>query len=134
MDNYDAMGMVERLAQALDDEDYATARACLEVDAEYDDGARVIKGADAILQSFAESAERGRKTFQRVVFKHELSVSAPLEIRFIDILMRKGQEFALHHTMRVALSERGLVKRLQLTLPPGERERLGHFLRHTADD
>lgn len=82
MDNYDAIGIVERLAQALDEEDYATASACLEADAEYDD----------------------------------------------------GEEFALDHTMRVALSERGLVKSLQLIFPPGERERLADFLRKTADD
>lgn len=134
MDNYDAIGIVERLAQALDEEDYATASACLEPDAEYDDGARVIKGAEAILQSFAESAERGRKTFERVIFRHEISINVPLDIRFIDILSRNGEEFALDHTMRVALSERGLVKSLQLIFPPGERERLADFLRNTADD
>jgi hypothetical protein len=134
VDNYDAIGIVERLAQALDEEDYATASACLEPDAEYDDGARVIKGAEAILQSFAESAERGRKTFERVIFRHEISINVPLDIRFIDILSRNGEEFALDHTMRVALSERGLVKSLQLIFPPGERERLADFLRNTADD
>lgn len=137
MDNYDAIGIVERPAQALDEEDYATASACLEPDAEYDDGARVIKGAEAILQSFAESAERGRKTFERVIFRHEISINVPLDIRFIrfiDILSRNGEEFALDHTMRVALSERGLVKSLQLIFPPGERERLADFLRKTADD
>ena len=134
MDNYDAIGIVERLAQALDEEDYATASACLEPDAEYDDGARVIKGAEAILQSFAESAERGRKTFERVIFRHEISINVPLDIRFIDILSRNGEEFALDHTTRVALSERGLVKSLQLIFPPGERERLADFLRNTADD
>lgn len=95
---------------------------------------RALALRPTILQSFAASAELGRKTFESVVFRHDIFPDAPREIRFIDILTRNGEEFTLDHTMRVALSERGLVSGLQLTFPPGERERLADFLKRTARD
>lgn len=96
--------IIERFAQALDDEDYSTAKSCLAGDAEYDTGDAIIRGVTAILESFKRGAEYGRKTFDSVVFRHEISQNAPMEIRFIDILKRNGNEFILDHTMHVAIS------------------------------
>lgn len=127
------MEIVERLAQALDDEDYVTAAECLDVDAEYDTGDQVIKGRDAILQSFKTAADSGRKTFDSVIFRHEISPNEPLDIRFIDILTRNGEEFVLDHTMHLTLSDRGNVRQLRLRYPLGERERLNQFLKGDSD-
>lgn len=66
------MDIVERFARALDEEDYGTAAQCLGDDAEYDTGECVIRGAGAILKSFRESAENGRRTFSSVAFTHEI--------------------------------------------------------------
>lgn len=103
------MGIVERFAQALDDEDYATAANCLDADGEYDTGDQVISGVNAILESFKTAADAGRRTFDSIIFTHKISRDAPLDIRFIDVLKRNGEEFVLDHTMHVTLSDRGRV-------------------------
>lgn len=123
---------MERFAQALDDEDYAIAAACLASDAEYDSGDKVIHGADAILDSFKEAAKNGRVSFDSVVFAHEITPKAPTDIRFLDILTRNGEQFVLDHTMHVTLSDHGTITHLRLTYPPGERERLQDFLDKTS--
>ncbi len=126
------MDIVERFAQALDDEDYGTAALCLTADAEYNSGDKVFYGVDAILDSFKQAAKNGRKTFDSVVFAHEISTQAPTDIRFLDILSRNGAEFVLDHTMHVTISDRGRISHLRLTYPPGEKERLRAFLDKTA--
>lgn len=122
------MEIVQRLAQALDEEDYDTAALCLEVDAEYDTGEKTIKGVDAILKSFKEAAERGRKEFDSVVFLHEIDPQTPTEVRFLDVLTRNGETFTLDHTMHLTLTAQGCIHKLRLSYPPGERERLRAFL------
>ena len=80
------MGIVERFAQAIDDEDHATAANCLDADGEYDTGDQVISGVNAILESFKTAADAGRRTFDSIIFTHKISPDAPLDIRFIDVL------------------------------------------------
>lgn len=114
--------IVERFAQALDDEDYTTAALCLTADAQYDSGDKVFFGVDAILDSFKQAAENGRKTFDSVVFADEVCAQAPTDIRFLDILSRNGEKFVLDHTMHVTISGHGTISHLCLTYPPGEKE------------
>lgn len=122
------MDIVERFAQALDDEDYETAAQCLEADAEYDTGKKTIKGIDAILESFKDGAERGRMDFDSVVFLHEIDSKMPSDIRFLDVLVRNGESFTLDHTMHLTLTAHGRISKLRLSYPPGERDRLRTFL------
>lgn len=128
------VSIVERFAQALDDEDYATAALCLDAGAEYDSGEKTILGVDDIIDSFRDAAERGRKTFDSVTFRHEISSQAQTDIRFLDRLSRNGDTFELDHTMHLTISDRGTITHLRLTYPPGERERLRAFLEKSAGD
>ncbi len=121
--------IVHRFAQALDDDDYVAAAACLAERAQYDTSEKIIIGSDQIVESFRAASEKGRNVFDSVEFRHEIDPNAPLDIRFIDVLQLDGEEFVLDHTMSVKLSDDGLICGLQLTYPPGERTRLGDFLR-----
>lgn len=122
------MEIVRQLAAALDRDDYATAEPLLEPDATYDSGDSVIQGADAIVESFRKTSEWGRANLDALEFSHEIDdARAPLEIVFIDVLRKNGDELVLRHSMHLTLSDRGLVSELRLEFPAGERERVRSF-------
>jgi hypothetical protein len=117
-----------RLACALDRDDYATAEPLLEPEAAYDSGDSIIHGAAAIIDSFRTTSEWGRANLDALEFSHEIDDdNAPLEIVFIDVLGKNGDELVLRHSMHLTLSDRGLVSELRLERPPGEKEEVHRF-------
>ena len=126
------MDLIERFAVALDADDYQTVASLLADDVEYFTGDKTIVGRDAVVESFRSASRWGRTAFDELTFLHEIAPDKPLDIRFIDILVKKGERFTLDHTMHVGISVTGLIERLDLTYPSGERERLAAFLaRHS---
>ncbi len=124
------MKIVHTFAEALDRDDYETALSLLEPDATYQRNNDLIRGASAIVDSFRRVSDWGGHNLDALEYAHEIDdESSPLEISFIDILRRNGDELRIQHSMYLEISENGLIGRLSFVQPPGEKEILGEFFR-----
>jgi hypothetical protein len=122
--------IVHRLARSLDADDYAAAKLLFEPYAVYETRDIVVRGVDAILASFRETSEWGRKNLDALEFSHEINdATAPFAIGFTDVLRHRGEEIMLKQTMHVRLSPRGLVQHLRLESPPDEQAIVGEFFK-----
>ena len=120
--------IVHSFADALDRDDYETALSLLEPDATYQRGTELIRGASAILESFRKVSEWGERNLDALEYDHEIDDdSSPLEISFIDVLRRNGDELRIRHSMHLEISESGLIGRLSFVQPAGEKELLSEF-------
>lgn len=96
----------------------------------YDSGDFIIAGGAKIIESFRSTSEWGHAHLDALEFSHEISDDkAPLEIVFIDVLRIGDDELTLRHSMHVALSQRGLINRLRLERPPGEKQEVHRFFK-----
>ncbi|HEY4002510.1 MAG TPA: hypothetical protein VGO93_26800 [Candidatus Xenobia bacterium] len=63
--------IIERLATALDRDDYATAASCLQPDCRYEVAAgTVLGGPTSIVDSFRSSSTWAHAHLERVLFEH----------------------------------------------------------------
>lgn len=124
------MKIVHLFAEALDRNDYETALRLLEPDATYQRDRELIRGASAIVDSFRRVSDWGDRNLDALEYAHEIDdESSPLEISFIDILRRNGDELRIQHSMHLEISENDLIGRLSFVQPSGEKEILGEFFR-----
>ena len=124
---------LERVATALDDDDFDTLRSLLEPNCVYDadrDGS--VVGPDAIADVFRRNSEWGRSRIQYIKFTHVIDANDLTKILFIDDLEHNGRKIRHVITMHVAFSAHGLVQSLSLEYAPGERGRLHKFFREAG--
>lgn len=82
--------IVSALARALDQDDYDTARKCLEDDCIYETGEETITGADAIIYSYRASSDWGHEVLDEVIFESEVEETTgdSVTVKYIDILFK----------------------------------------------
>jgi hypothetical protein len=123
-----AFATIHRFAEALDHDDYDAARELLEPDASYETGDSTTDGADAILASFRAVSDWGKAHLDALEFGHRIDdTNAPMEIVFIDVLRKSGEQLRLEHSMHVRLSPSGRIHHLRLERPPGEQQLVTAF-------
>jgi hypothetical protein len=119
----------ERLAAALDAEDYGAVRACLSANCVYHGPDGVLTGPDAIVASYRQVAEAGRERFEEIKYESQALLAGPdsVIITFTDHLRlgRAWHRFRCRQHVRVGVD--GLVEAIQHEEIPGERERLHQF-------
>jgi acetyl esterase/lipase len=119
----------ERLAAALDAEDYEAVRACLSASCVYHGPDGVLTGRDAIVASYREVGEAGRGRFEEIKYESQARLEGPdsVVITFTDHLRlgRAWHRFSCRQYVRVGSD--GLVEAIQHEEIPGERERLHQF-------
>ncbi|NNE92718.1 MAG: nuclear transport factor 2 family protein [Verrucomicrobiales bacterium] len=118
------------LAEALDAEDYDSARAILADDCRYEIRGEVIEGADAIIATYRDNGGKGRKSFDRVVY--ESSVSALSETReridYTDRITNEGEQLVHRCAQEVEVDpDTGLIGQIVHVDLPGEKEALDAF-------
>jgi hypothetical protein len=123
------MQIVERLADALDLDDFDALEQLLEPEACYDTNEHTVRGAPAIVETFRRNSAWGRSHIDSVTFCHSIDADRPMRIIFTDVLRHGDETFVHTMTMDVRLSVRGLVAGLVLAYPAGEMTRLNAFFR-----
>jgi RimJ/RimL family protein N-acetyltransferase len=112
-------------AAALDEDDFERARPFVSPHCVYDVRGETLRGADAILASYAAATRSARSRFDDV--RYESAVEPGPRIRYTDILRQAGREHR-HHCAQSLTFEAGLITRIVHEDLPGEREALQRFL------
>lgn len=126
------MDLVERLAQALDDDDYATAASVMADRIEYSIGNQQLHGPEPVLASYRDSSEMAHRLFDRVEYGHHLMPTDDpntFRVSYSDTLTVAGE--TLKHTAEqhvTAVPGDGVVRIVDVDLP-GERDKVDGFMK-----
>jgi hypothetical protein len=122
--------VVEKFAQALDTDDYETAKSLLGSHCIYVLPKERIEGRDEIIQSFRSNSEWARSNLEKVSFEHSLAGCRDCSamIQFTDLLEHAGQKHRHECLMHTRVSKDGLITKLTLEELPIEKRRLSEFL------
>jgi hypothetical protein len=119
----------QRLAAALDAEDYRAARAALAPDCVYHAPEGLLVGADRIVASYREHAESARGRFEKIEYQSAVETNDPSEalITFIDRVTLGGARHQFRCQQRIRINAAGLVAEIRHEEIPGKRENLQQF-------
>jgi hypothetical protein len=122
-----------RLAEALDAEDYAAARALLAAGCVYHTGTTTLTGGDAVIASYRANGEAARGRFDGIEYASRVEPSGPAGavITYTDRVRRGGERHEYRCRQQVRISQAGLVEEIWHEELAGERERLQEFERST---
>lgn len=106
----DALAQVSRFARALDDEDYATAGACLAESCRYLCRGEQFDGSAAIIASYRGNAEQAR-AFDSIRYESHVDRTAAqaFRIRFVDHIRHAGHEMTFRSEQHVETDGQGRI-------------------------
>jgi hypothetical protein len=114
-DGYNAVNQARLFAEALEREDYETARNLLAPKCVYFQLARDLRGAEAVVASFARGAKWGIDQFDSV--ERESSVKATEDGRamltFFYKIRHKGKSLRIRSEQIIELDEAGRIGRIE---------------------
>lgn len=123
--------VVERLAQALDADDFPAARALLADDCVYETGSETHHGLDEILASYAAASAWAHRVFDEVRYESAVEpvAGATATVSFTDYLLKAGGRWHRHRCRQeFTLGADGRIARIVHREIPGEREALEAYL------
>lgn len=122
---------VEKLAAALDLDDYATVAEMLSDDVVYRVGDRVLRGPDAVIASYRAASEMAHRLFDDVRYDHRvIPTDDPdfFRVEYSDVLTVAGETHTHQAEQHVtALPDVGVVAILDVEVA-GEREKVDEFM------
>jgi hypothetical protein len=122
--------VTERLAIALDRDDYAAATKCLATDCRYETAKQTFCGLNAVLQSFREASEWAHANLEEIVFTHSIEPcpDCTAVIRFVDHIRHGSRQLRHECLMHVTVDTNQSISRLRLEDLPGEPARVAEFM------
>lgn len=122
---------VEKLANALDQDDYTTVTGVLSDDVVYRVGDRVLTGRDAVIASYAAASEMAHRLFDDVEYDHRvIATDDPhvFRVMYSDLLTVAGETHTHRAEQHVTvLPDVGVVAILDVEVA-GEREKIDEFM------
>ena len=130
MAGFDRMTIAKCFAGALDRCDFAEARTYLSLDCRYDIGAEELMGPDAIMASYASSADRASRELEQVIYTSEILQQAgeSLSVLYTDRIVHAGQTHEYRCRQLLSFNETGEIVRIVHEELPGQKESLNEFL------
>ena len=128
----EARAIVARLARALDADDFAGARECLDEACIYMGRDDVWRGPEAIVGSYADASAWARRTFDEVRYASEVGPAsgATVPVTFIDYLLKAGARWHRYRCRQeFTVGPGGRIVRITHHELPGEREGLTAYFR-----
>ncbi len=120
--------IVRRFATALDRCDYAEATRYVAADCRYEIGAQQLLGPEAIIASYRESAEWGRRVLDQVIYESDVQQEAgAFSVLYTDRLTHHGETHVYRCRQWLWLDSAGRIVRIVHEELPGEREKLDAF-------
>jgi len=126
----EALAIVTRLAHALDADDFAGARACLDEDCVYVGREETWRGSEAIIGSYADASSWAHRTFDEVRYASEVGATtgATVPVTFIDYLLKAGGRWHRYRCRQeFTVGAEGTIVRITHHELPGEREGLERY-------
>lgn len=124
--------IVGGLAAALDADDFTAARRWLAEDCVYEGASETLRGAQAILGSYAEASAWAHRAFDEV--RYESQVGAPegdtVPVTFTDYLLKAGGRWHRYRCRQeFTVGRDGRIARIVHRDLPGEREGLAAYFK-----
>lgn len=125
--------LIEKLASALDADDWDAVRATLADEVRYEVAGETLVGPDAVVASYSSASRSAHELFDLVAYDHGVvseDGAGTFVIDYTDDLTIDGD--TLVHNARQAVTVdvgTGLVTRIVNVELPGEREAVDEFLR-----
>ncbi len=118
-------------ANALDEDDFESARVYLAQNCQYSVGGKELYGPEAIIQSFREGSDKAKRIFDQVDYGSEiLRVDGnSVTTQFTDLIQIKGQSLIYSSKQHLKFGEDGLIVRIEHEEIPGELEGLQALLK-----
>lgn len=117
------------LAAALDSDEFERARPLLSPDCTYEVRGAVLRGADAILRSYADATRSAHSQFDAVRYESEVAgTEAEARIHYTDVLQLGGREHRHRCVQHLTFDADGLITRIVHEDLAGEREAVRSFL------
>jgi len=123
--------MVERLAEALDADDFDRVEACLHPDVDYRIGGATHHGSAAVVASYRTGSELAQRLFDQVDYGHTIVESAPgptVRVDFSDLLRVSGALFEHHSVQDITVHSNGTIIAIVDQPVAGQRELLDAFM------
>lgn len=122
--------IVERLATALDSDDYRSAAGVLAQDMVYQLGTKILVGPEAAIESYRAASKQAHHLFDRVHYDHEIieSDGSTFRVKYLDILFIDDERLVHHAEQLVTVDPDLEVVRIINVDVPGEREKVDEFL------
>ncbi len=132
MNGESSLAISRRFAAALDRCDFAQATGYLAADCRYEIGGKALNGRDAIIASYRESAEWGRRMLDGVVYESDVrSEGDHFAVLYTDRITHGGETCEYRSRQHLWLNADGQVMKIVHEELSGEREKLnGFFARH----
>jgi hypothetical protein len=124
-----AQKVAERLAAALDAEDYEAVGRLLSVECVYHSPEGPLIGPAAIIASYRGHGASGRDRFEKIEYASQVDGKSRTEamITFFDRVKRNGRWHEFRCRQHVSINADGHVTGIRHEEIPGERERLRAF-------
>lgn len=122
--------VADRLAQALDDDDYETARALLSPHVVYEVGDETLVGPDAVVDSYRAASTMGRQMFDELGYGHETPTpvgEGSFEVRYTDVLTIDDDTHVHYARQEITVGDGGVTRIVDRPVP-GEREKVDEFI------
>jgi hypothetical protein len=126
--------IAEEFASALDDDQFERAASLLGQDCCCRMRDREIRGRGEVMQSFIDASAWAHARIERVAYTHAIEYAGErvATIRFFDDFEHGGSRIHHESLMHLTLGADGLIERLVLDEPPGEREGVMTLLREAG--
>ena len=120
--------IAKQFAQALDRCDFAEAGRYISSDCRYQTGSEELVGPQAILASYAESAQWGSETLDQVIYESEVQgEGSNLSVLYTDRITHGGLTHDYRCRQHLSINPAGLIFKIVHEELPGEREKLNEF-------
>ena len=122
--------VAERLANALDHDDYETAASVLADRVRYSIGDEALVGREAVVESYRTASEMAHRLFDRVEYGHSVfATDTPntFRISYSDKLTLGDESLTHMAEQQVTVADEGVTRIINVELP-GEREAVDAFL------
>jgi hypothetical protein len=131
----EAQAVVRRLADALDADDFAAARGLLHDECVYVGAKETLRGAEAIIRSYAEASAWAHRTFDEVRYESETGPieHATVPVIFTDYLLKAGGRWHRYRCRQAfTVGGDGHITRVVHHELPGEREALERYFEESG--
>ncbi len=120
--------IVKEFASALDRRAFDEAARYVAADCRYQIGGDELIGPDAIIASYRQSDEWGRRVLDQVDYESEVQQSGDhVAVLYIDRITHHGETLVYRSRQHLWLNEAGQVVKIVHEELPGEHEKLNEF-------
>jgi hypothetical protein len=128
MNSVHSLTIARLFAAALDRSEFDAAARYLAPDCRYQIGGELLIGPDAIIASYRESDEWGKRALDQVLYESQVEqTGGDLSVLFADRITHHGETHEYRCRQHLWLDDAGLIARILHEELPGERASLTEF-------